>query len=66
MLLPLAARKESSSEHSRASSSEHSRASSNGNGVQQQWPAAAAASAAFGKWQVARSMHSVALQGGGS
>jgi hypothetical protein len=43
MLLPLAARKESSSEHSRASSSEHSRASSSGNCVQQQWPAAAAA-----------------------
>ena len=49
MLLQLGARKESSSEHSRASSSEHSRASSNSNCVQQQWPAAAAAAAAYGK-----------------
>jgi hypothetical protein len=49
MLLLFAARKESSSEHSRASSSEHSRASSNGNCVQQQWPSAAAAAAAYGK-----------------
>jgi len=40
MLLQLAARKESSSEHNRATSSEHSRASSVGSGVQQQWHAA--------------------------
>ena len=72
MLLPLAACKESSSEHSRASSSEHSRASSSGNGVrssgmqQQQWHAAAATAAACVKRRAARSLGSVELHGGGS